>query len=177
MLLPNPFRLPNIVLPTHMMNRSSLVVGSVLTVGIALASWGAVLHSGQPPAKGLPPAEIPSNLFQDKSPNGGSSAIQDDPLFQEIKSRAGNLPNLIDGQAAPGETSPAREPSGTLQSSNGNRRVYRAAEAMLRSARLLEGEIQQDAIENPESRRNELRQIVTRLREDARRVLQSMPPN
>lgn len=177
MLFPNPFRLPNIMLPTHMMNRSSLVVGSVLTVGIALASWGAVLHSGQPPANGLPPAEIPSTRLQDKSPNGESSAIQDDPLFQEIKSRAGSLPSLVDGQAAQDETSPTSELGGTLQSSNANRRAYRAAEAMLRSARLLEREILQDSIENPESRRNELRQIVMRLREDARRVLHSMPRN
>jgi hypothetical protein len=112
--------------------------------------------------------------LQEKSLNDGSTSIQDDPLFQEIKNRAGNLPSLLDGKAAPGETSNLSAPRSTNRSSSANRRVYRAAEAMLRSARLLEVEIQHDASEANTIRRDELRQVVARLREDARRILQSM---
>jgi len=185
MLLPNPFRLPHnllphSLLPVYMLNRSSLVVASMAAVCIGLASWGAVLHSSQPPASGLPanelpPSKIPSSTVQEKSPNGGSSTIQDDPLFQEIKSRAGSLPSLIDGKDATGGSISPSEPRSTIRSKKSKQRVYRAAEAMLRSARLLEAETKQGATEANAARRDELQQVVARLREDARRVLQAIP--
>jgi|GEM_PF-1543187 len=190
MLLPNPFRLPHnllphSLLPVYMLNRSSLVVASMAAVCIGLASWGAVLDSSQPPASGLPanelpvselpPSKIPSSPVQEKSPNGGSSTIQDDPLFQEIKSRAGSLPSLIDGKDATGGSISPSEPRSTIRSKKSNQRVYRAAEAMLRSARLLEAETKQSATEANAARRDELQQVVARLREDARRVLQAIP--
>ena len=180
MLLPNPFRLPHnllphSLLPVYMLNRSSLVVASMAAVCIGLASWGAVLHSSQPPASGLPPSKIPPSSAQEKSANGGSSTIQDDPLFQEIKNRAGSLPSLIDEKDATGGSISPSEPRSTIRSKKSKQRVYRAAEAMLRSARLLEAETKQGATEANAARRDELQQVVARLREDARRVLLAIP--
>jgi hypothetical protein len=103
-------------------------------------------------------------------------------LFQEIQQRVGKVPKLID--------EPVTSQSASMETTGGqsvqHREVYLAAEAMLRAARLLEVELagiekdgeprlQKDAGSAEVSRDRKLREIIVRLRRDARQVLDDLP--
>lgn len=155
---------------------------SVMLGGIGLTNVRLQEQAAQNP-------EAPSPTLQDLPPSlpsavqePASGAIKSDPLFQEIQKRVGQIPKLIDD----GESALEVPSSEVNLGASAHREVYLAAEAMLRAARLLEGELagiakegesrgQKDADNTEVRRERRLRELIERLRRDVRQVLGDLP--
>jgi len=155
---------------------------SVMLGGIGLTNVRRQEPAAQDPVCPSPtlhdlPPSLPSAVQEP-----ASGALKNDPLFQEIQQRVGQIPKLIDdGESA------IELPSGEVDlGASAHREVYLAAEAMLRAARLLEVEFagiakdgesrgQKDADNTEVRRERRLRELIERLRRDVRQVLGDLP--
>ena len=129
-----------------------------------------------PTLQDLPPS-LPSAV---QEPSSG--ALKNDPLFQEIQQRVGQIPKLIDD----GESALEVPSSEVNLGASAHREAYLAVEAMLRAARLLEVELagiakdgesrrQKDTNSTDVRRERRLRELIESLRRDVRQVLGDLP--
>jgi hypothetical protein len=157
---------------------------AVLLAGVSIglgAGMTSIALQDPPAIDPVIPSPAPQELPPRVLPSDGTSStgsLSSDPLFQEIQQRVGKVPKLIDEPV----TSPFASMETTGVQSVQHREVYLATEAMLRAARLLEVELagiekdgeprlQKDAGSAEVSRDRKLREIIVRLRRDARQVL------
>lgn len=159
----------------------SVMLGGIGLTNVRLQEQAAQNpEAPSPTLKDLPPS-LPSAV-QEPSSGALKNDPKNDPLFQEIQQRVGQIPKLIDD----GESALEVPSSEVNLGASAHREVYLAAEAMLRAARLLEMELagiakdgelrgQKDADSTEVRRERRLRELIERLRRDVRQVLGDLP--